>query len=162
VIAKSIPTSKLARSGKTGAALLKAGSKHLTHAAKRPFLSKPAHQISKENFVESFYVLHALHADPNPGNYLFASDGSLGLIDFGCVRHFSSQFVAMLPKLLKAYMDDDDASSVLAIYKKLGMVGEMDDTEIADFFDSTLRPFGKWITRPFLVEAFEFSSDCAS
>jgi hypothetical protein len=30
--------------------------------------------------------LKALHADPHPGNYLFQPDGSIGMIDFGCVK----------------------------------------------------------------------------
>ena len=32
--------------------------------------------------------LKALHADPHPGNYLFRPDGSIGMIDFGCVKRF--------------------------------------------------------------------------
>ena len=30
-----------------------------------------------------------LHADQHPGNYLFQEDGSIGLVDFGCVKRFS-------------------------------------------------------------------------
>jgi len=30
--------------------------------------------------------LKAVHADPHPGNYLFHSDGRIGLVDFGCVK----------------------------------------------------------------------------
>jgi predicted unusual protein kinase regulating ubiquinone biosynthesis (AarF/ABC1/UbiB family) len=33
--------------------------------------------------------LQALHADHHPGNYLFRSDGRIGLVDFGCVKRFS-------------------------------------------------------------------------
>jgi hypothetical protein len=40
--------------------------------------------------VELFEIqathLKALHADPHPGNYLFRPDGSIGMIDFGCVK----------------------------------------------------------------------------
>jgi aarF domain-containing kinase len=31
------------------------------------------------------------YADPNPGNYLFLSDGRLGLLDFGCVQHYGPE-----------------------------------------------------------------------
>jgi len=30
-----------------------------------------------------------LHADPHPGNYLFRPDGSIGMLDFGCVKRFT-------------------------------------------------------------------------
>ncbi len=118
-------------------------------------------QLLYDCFVESFYSLHALHADPNPGNYLFAADGTLGLLDFGCVRHFSAKFVATLPKLLHAYQNDD-ANTVMAIYEQLGMISEMTDEDIDDFYNNALRPFGQWITRPFLTEAFQFSGHSAS
>ncbi|HTJ22192.1 MAG TPA: AarF/ABC1/UbiB kinase family protein [Gemmatimonadaceae bacterium] len=35
----------------------------------------------------------AFHADPNWGNYLFRPDSSIGLIDFGCVKHLDPRFV---------------------------------------------------------------------
>jgi aarF domain-containing kinase len=31
------------------------------------------------------------HADPHSGNYVFMDDGRLGLLDFGCVQHFSAE-----------------------------------------------------------------------
>jgi predicted unusual protein kinase regulating ubiquinone biosynthesis (AarF/ABC1/UbiB family) len=43
-----------------------------------------------ELFVFQQLVLHQLHADPHWGNYLFNSDGTIGLIDFGCVKDLSS------------------------------------------------------------------------
>jgi hypothetical protein len=33
-----------------------------------------------------FHADHAFLADPNPGNYMFLSDGRLGMVDFGCLR----------------------------------------------------------------------------
>lgn len=32
-----------------------------------------------------------LYADPHPGNYYFMSDGRLGLVDFGCCRHYTDE-----------------------------------------------------------------------
>jgi predicted unusual protein kinase regulating ubiquinone biosynthesis (AarF/ABC1/UbiB family) len=36
--------------------------------------------------------LGVLHADHQPGNYLFQSDGQVGLVDFGCVKRLSIDF----------------------------------------------------------------------
>jgi predicted unusual protein kinase regulating ubiquinone biosynthesis (AarF/ABC1/UbiB family) len=45
-------------------------------------------------FFHLFYWHRAVHADPHPGNYLFTPEGKLGLLDFGCVRHFDLEWVA--------------------------------------------------------------------
>jgi len=50
--------------------------------------------------LELFYFqilrLQAFHADPHLGNYLFGADGSVGLVDFGCVKRLTPAFVADL------------------------------------------------------------------
>jgi len=50
--------------------------------------------------VELFYFqllrVEAFHADPHWGNYLFGSDGAIGLVDFGCVKYLDPDFVATL------------------------------------------------------------------
>jgi predicted unusual protein kinase regulating ubiquinone biosynthesis (AarF/ABC1/UbiB family) len=38
-------------------------------------------------FFYQLFRMHALHADPHPGNYLFNDDGTIGLVDFGCVKY---------------------------------------------------------------------------
>jgi predicted unusual protein kinase regulating ubiquinone biosynthesis (AarF/ABC1/UbiB family) len=37
--------------------------------------------------------VRALHADPHPGNYLFNRDGSISLVDFGCVKYLKPEVV---------------------------------------------------------------------
>ena len=52
------------------------------------------------------YYAFMPYVDPHPGNYLFLSDGSLGLIDFGCVQHYGPEereLVRMADKM--AYED---------------------------------------------------------
>ncbi len=44
--------------------------------------------------------LGAFHADPHWGNYLFALDGGIGLVDFGCVKRLAPEFVAHLKEIL--------------------------------------------------------------
>ena len=46
-----------------------------------------------------WYRMHAAkmnYADPQSGNYLFLDDGRLGLIDFGCVQHFTDEEFELL------------------------------------------------------------------
>ena len=53
-----------------------------------------------ERLLELFYFqvlrLEAFHADPHWGNYLFRSDGTIGLVDFGCVKYLEPVFVQNL------------------------------------------------------------------
>lgn len=58
--------------------------------------TKPSQQLRDllgARLVELFEIqacqLKAFHADPHPGNYLFQPDGSIGMIDFGCVKRFT-------------------------------------------------------------------------
>jgi predicted unusual protein kinase regulating ubiquinone biosynthesis (AarF/ABC1/UbiB family) len=44
-------------------------------------------------FFFQLFRVQALHADPHPGNYLLNSDGTIGLIDFGCVKHLKPQVI---------------------------------------------------------------------
>ncbi|HEV8598177.1 MAG TPA: AarF/ABC1/UbiB kinase family protein [Gemmatimonadales bacterium] len=47
-------------------------------------------------FYFQLLELEAFHADPHWGNYLFRRDGGIGLVDFGCVKYFRSEFAATL------------------------------------------------------------------
>lgn len=44
-------------------------------------------------FFFQLFRVHGLHADPHPGNYLFNHDGSIGLVDFGCVKYLKPEVV---------------------------------------------------------------------
>jgi len=49
-----------------------------------------------EMFSLQIHRLRALHADPHPGNYLIETNGTIGLVDFGCVKKFSAGFIEIM------------------------------------------------------------------
>jgi predicted unusual protein kinase regulating ubiquinone biosynthesis (AarF/ABC1/UbiB family) len=103
-------------------------------------------------FAHCVNDLKRLHADPNPGNYLFQNDGSIALIDFGCTRVLSDRFVSNLPVLLEAYKAQDK-EQLRAAFAAFGMsYGDAFDAA----YDEVLRPFGVWLTRPLEAEYFDF------
>jgi len=111
-----------------------------------------AAQRIQDVFVKSILELHRIHADPNPGNYLFQPDGTVGLIDFGCVKVFSKQFVDNLPALLLAFYEGD-LEKILNDYEAIGVV----IAARADIdFGPALLVFRDWLVEPFLVERFDF------
>jgi len=44
-------------------------------------------------FFFQLFCVGALHADPHPGNYLLNKDGTIGLVDFGCVKCLKPEVV---------------------------------------------------------------------
>ncbi len=107
-----------------------------------------------EFFIHSSRTLQCLHADPNPGNYLFHEDGTITVIDFGCVRHLSDTFTDVFPRLLLAYMNDDP-NSLFPAYEEIGM--KFENVDLDKLYQETLRPFGQWITLPFKTDSFDFA-----
>ena len=58
----------------------------------------------------SFRYANLLHADPHPGNYLFNTDGTVGFVDFGCVKVLPEvvrwRMVAMTRAVIDGRKDD--------------------------------------------------------
>jgi predicted unusual protein kinase regulating ubiquinone biosynthesis (AarF/ABC1/UbiB family) len=62
------------------------------------------------------------NADPHPGNYLFDPDGRVTFLDFGCVKHFSPDFIDRWKRLARSILDDDFADFCDA-FVEVGLVG---------------------------------------
>ncbi len=69
-----------------------------------------------------FYRYGVIHGDPHLGNYTVRADGSVNLMDFGCVRIFPPRFVRGSIELYRALMTDDEARAVAA-YEDWGFTG---------------------------------------
>lgn len=82
-----------------------------------------ARQQAGLNLARSFFVmvyeLRALHADPHAGNYLFEPDGTLGILDFGCVKRFDEYFVADYARVAEHGIAGDKHTT-LQLLRKLG------------------------------------------
>ncbi|MDP1964923.1 MAG: AarF/ABC1/UbiB kinase family protein, partial [Reyranella sp.] len=55
-----------------------------------------------------FYRYGVIHGDPHLGNYTVRADGSVNLMDFGCVRIFPPRFVRGSIELYRALMTEDE------------------------------------------------------
>ena len=61
-----------------------------------------------------FYFYGIIHGDPHLGNYSVRPDGSVNLLDFGCIRIFPAKFVGAVIDLYRAIRDGDEALAVSA------------------------------------------------
>src|SRR5471030_356924 len=69
-----------------------------------------------------FYSYGVIHGDPHLGNYSVRPDGSVNLMDFGCVRIFPPRFVKGSIELYLALMTDD-LDRAVAAYEDWGFSG---------------------------------------
>jgi predicted unusual protein kinase regulating ubiquinone biosynthesis (AarF/ABC1/UbiB family) len=60
------------------------------------------------------YRCGVIHGDPHLGNYTVRADGTVNLLDFGCIRVFKPEFVGAVIDLYHALRDDDEALAVHA------------------------------------------------
>ena len=65
-----------------------------------------AHNMFRAWYVP-FYFYGVIHGDPHLGNYSVRPDGSVNLLDFGCIRTFQPSFVQGVIDLYHALMRSD-------------------------------------------------------
>jgi len=94
-----------------------------------------------------------LYADPHPGNYLFRTDGRLGLLDFGCVRPYTDHEWKCCQLADSARPDHHD-DVVRVARSSLGLAeGESVDPEVLSQFVE----FARWMWRPYAHDGpFDF------
>jgi aarF domain-containing kinase len=76
------------------------------------------------------YYAFMTYGDAHPGNYLFLSDGRLGLIDFGCVQHYGAE-ERDLVRLADRMAYDDPSLAREVVRRACGVGG--DDPELEDY-----------------------------
>jgi predicted unusual protein kinase regulating ubiquinone biosynthesis (AarF/ABC1/UbiB family) len=102
-------------------------------------------------FCLSFFELGRMHADPNPGNYLFAPDGAIGMIDFGCVKLIPTELSDTVARYMRAELQGDRA----VIQEMLGRLG-VDLGQLSEDGWSVLVRMGHLKSLPFQEESFDF------
>jgi predicted unusual protein kinase regulating ubiquinone biosynthesis (AarF/ABC1/UbiB family) len=113
-------------------------------------------QLIFDSFFHTLYTLGRIHADPNPGNFLFMDEGKLGLIDFGCVksvsRDFLSQYTALHMSLLKGARDEE----IIPHYVGFGMIKEDTPENMLHFYREVIKPLDRLYIEPLIDESYDF------
>jgi predicted unusual protein kinase regulating ubiquinone biosynthesis (AarF/ABC1/UbiB family) len=106
-------------------------------------------------FVQGLYELNAIHADPNPGNFIIADDLTIGLVDFGCIKRLTPEFVEHYRKLALAAAHHEEGAHYAQMIA-LGFVPPDLAPEVAHDVRRISDEVGRWFGRLFRDDVFDF------
>lgn len=101
---------------------------------------------------QSFLLHRVVQADPHPGNYLFAMDGAVVFLDYGCIKQFPEPFWRTQRDVMQVVIDDRRADFREAL-DKTGIVGGRHFDY--DFWWDNLC----WQYRPYRQAVFHFTPE---
>ena len=116
-------------------------------------------QLIFDSFFIGLYRLKMVHADPNPGNFIFMADNMLGMIDFGCVKRVDAEFLKGFSKLHVLLMDKARDEEVTEQYAELDMVDRGEMEEMLDFYRSAIKPLDRIYIEIFEGEKYDFKEN---
>ncbi|MEM9831832.1 MAG: AarF/ABC1/UbiB kinase family protein [Bacteroidota bacterium] len=104
------------------------------------------------------HYLKQVHADPHPGNFLFREDGTMGVIDFGCVKvipeDFYQQYFSLIRQDILLKPDQLDE-----IFHELSFINENDSASDKKVFKAIFVEMIQLLGRPFHYDEFDFADD---
>ncbi|MFP4474127.1 MAG: ABC1 kinase family protein [Desulfatibacillaceae bacterium] len=111
-----------------------------------------------EMFLLCLYEYNVLHADPHPGNFLINDDLSIGVVDFGCVKHLPADFVEGYRQLPRAVVENN-RDKYFELARRLGFLRNGLPPDVQDrIYELTFR-IGRWFTPVFQEEPFDFGAN---
>lgn len=115
-------------------------------------------QTLHDLFIFGLYRLHCIHADPNPGNFIVNGDRRIGLVDFGCVKRFDPEFVALYGELPQTALQGD-RGDYLRLLKALNIAGPTTAPEVEDHMFKVFHEIGQWLGKLYQEEYFDFKAN---
>ena len=85
----------------------------------------------------SIYRLAAFNGDPHPGNYIFHGGGRVTFLDFGLVKHFSSEDTALFESLITEMVVEPDYAAFRKTIEDAGLLApgqRFSDELIGEYF----------------------------
>jgi predicted unusual protein kinase regulating ubiquinone biosynthesis (AarF/ABC1/UbiB family) len=104
------------------------------------------------------HTLRQVHADPHPGNFLMRPDGTMGVIDFGCVKVIPDFYYDNYFRLVNPDTIDDD-TLIEQIFENLEFLSSADSPKDRVFFTGLFKQMIRMLGEPFLTETFDFGDD---
>jgi predicted unusual protein kinase regulating ubiquinone biosynthesis (AarF/ABC1/UbiB family) len=98
-------------------------------------------------FAQAAVIHHgAFNGDPHPGNYKFASDGSVTFLDFGLVKRWSNNDWQRLLPSLESIVVHRDPDRLLAAMEDVGFLQPGHGLPAADVYAYVSTPYTPYLT----------------
>ncbi|MBT6341397.1 MAG: AarF/ABC1/UbiB kinase family protein [Desulfobacula sp.] len=115
-------------------------------------------QTLHDIFIEGFYELKQIHADPNPGNFIVTDDLKISLVDFGCVRSFDDEFIQLYQRLIRISAGNERQEYV-DLLTQMKLITPGIDPDIKDQMVALFMKMGDWFGELFCEEEFDFGAN---
>jgi predicted unusual protein kinase regulating ubiquinone biosynthesis (AarF/ABC1/UbiB family) len=113
-------------------------------------------QLIFDSFFYTLYKLRCIHADPNPGNFLFMENNKLGLIDFGCIKKVDEAFLERYTALHLSILNATPDEEIIEHYVGFGMIVEDTKEAMLHFYREVIKPLDRLYIEPLLGENYDF------
>jgi predicted unusual protein kinase regulating ubiquinone biosynthesis (AarF/ABC1/UbiB family) len=102
---------------------------------------------------------YTVHADAHPGNFLYTTDGKLGVLDFGCVKVCPPGFFRNYMSLFVAHFNQHE-DRMLRLYKDLEIIESVTDLSGTEYeFVNFTRRLGRLFVSPYRDDYFDFGDE---
>ena len=109
-------------------------------------------------YHRQIHQLQQVHADPHPGNFIIGANGTLGIIDFGCVKELPQEFYERYFRLLPKGATNREEELMQLFYDLEFLKTEDTEAEVR-FFAGIFKEMIGMLGRPFHTEKFNFADD---
>ncbi|MDN4164229.1 AarF/ABC1/UbiB kinase family protein [Cytophagales bacterium LB-30] len=104
------------------------------------------------------HELRQVHADPHPGNFIMREDGTLGIIDFGCIKVIPEDFYTGYFSLLRKDVHTQP-EEINRLYNELEFLSPKDTPREREVFMELFQAMTSLLGRPFHSEKFDFGQE---
>ncbi|MCP4750528.1 MAG: AarF/ABC1/UbiB kinase family protein [Proteobacteria bacterium] len=114
--------------------------------------------ILNDIFLISLFELNCIHADPNPGNFIIHDHHKVGLVDFGCVKRFTPEFVENYGQITRVAISGNQQEYFRFLQKMDVLDPNIDQSTETGIFEIMVR-VAQWYGKLYENEIFDFGAN---